>query len=105
MFDHLHCLLRSRRSVCRRSAARTVRAVSLFVLAFATATLMGCRSDASFDPASAGTFFPLRRGSSWTYRMVDKNQVTSEIVTDRAMGAGALALLGQAGALHLSLCD
>ena len=101
MFYHLHGLLRSRKSACRRSDRGLVRIFLLFVMAFATALVVvpitGCRSTASFDPASAGTFFPLRRGSSWTYRMVDKNQVTSEIVTDRAMGTGHIDTLKAAG--------
>ena len=103
MFDHLHGLLRSRRSACGRSATRTVRAVSLFVLAFSTAPVIapitGCRNNASFDPASAGTFFPLHSGSSWTYRIVDENQANNQIVTDRVIGAGhidTLKALGEA---------
>src|SRR6266849_9565778 len=96
MFDHLHGLLRSRKSACR-FATRTIRAFSLFVLALSTAPLTGCRNNASFDPASAGTFFPLHRGSSWTYRIVDKNQAVDEIFKDRALGAGHIDTLKAAG--------
>ena len=101
MFDHLHGLLCSGKSACGRSATRTISAVSLFVLALSTAPVIapitGCRNNASFDPASAGTFFPLHRGSSWTYRIVDKSQAVNEIVTDRALGAGHIDTLKTAG--------
>src|SRR5216684_3528943 len=98
MFDHLHGLPCSSKSASGRSATRTMGAVSLFVLslfvlALSTAPLMGCRNNASFDPASAGTFFPLHSGSSWTYRIVDKNQAVTEIVTDRVLGAGHIDTL------------
>jgi hypothetical protein len=101
MFDHLHGSFRSRKSACGRSATRIVRVVSLLVLAFLTApvvvSITGCRNNASFDPASTGTFFPLHRGSSWTYRIVDKNLATNQIVTDRALGAGHIDTLKAAG--------
>ena len=96
MFDHLRGSFRSRRSACR-SATRIVRAVSVFVLALSTAPLMGCQNNAPFDPASAGTFFPLHRGSRWTYRIIDKNLATNQIVTDRALGAGHIDTLKAAG--------
>jgi hypothetical protein len=96
MFDHLRGSFRSRKSACR-SATRIVRAVSVFVLALSTAPLMGCRNRASFDPAAAGTFFPLHRGSSWTYRIIDKKQAINGIVTDRALGAGHIDTLKAAG--------
>src|SRR6266849_2392879 len=96
MFDHFHGLLCSSKSACGRSARRTW-AVSLFLLAFSATPLVGCRNNASFDPASAGTFFPLHRGSSWTYRIVDKNQAVDEIVKDRALGAGHIDTLKAAG--------
>jgi hypothetical protein len=101
MFDHLHGLLCSRKFACGRSATRIVRLVSLIVLMFLTvpvvALITGCRNNASFDPASAGTFFPLHRGSSWTYRIVDKNLATNQIVTDRVIGAGHIDALKTAG--------
>jgi len=101
MFNHFLGSLCSRKSACERSATRTIRAVSLFVLALSTAPviapIMGCRNNASFDPASAGTFFPLHRGSSWSYRIIDKNQAINEIVTDRALGAGHIDTLKAAG--------
>ncbi len=101
MFNHFLGLLCSCKSACERSATRTIRAVSLFVLVLSTAPVIalitGCRNNASFDPASAGTFFPLHRGSSWTYRIVDKSQAVTEIVTDRALGAGHIDTLKAAG--------
>lgn len=96
MFSHLLGLLCSSKCACR-SAKLTMRAASLFVLALSAAALVGCRSDASFDPALAGTFFPLHRGSSWTYRIVDKNQAANEIVTDRVLGAEHIDTLKAAG--------
>jgi hypothetical protein len=45
-----------------------------------------CQKGAYFDPALAGSFFPLRPGSTWTYRVVDEYQKTAEIFTDRAEG-------------------
>src|SRR6202022_4197921 len=101
----LHGLLRSSKSACGRSATRAISAVSLLVSLFALtlstapviAPITGCRNNASFDPASAGTFFPLHRGSSWTYRIVDKSQAVTEIVTDRALGAGHIDKLKAAG--------
>jgi uncharacterized protein DUF3108 len=101
MFDHLRGSFRSRKSDSGRSATRTIRAVSFFVLALSTAPVVapitGCRNNASFDAATAGTFFPLHRGSSWTYRIVDKNLATNQIVTDRALGAGHIDTLKAAG--------
>src|SRR5260370_33575557 len=101
MLKHFIGSLCSRKSACERSATRTIRAVSLFVLALSTASVIarirGCRHKASSDPASGGTFFPLRRGSSWSYRIIDKNQAINEIVTDRALGAGHIDTLKAAG--------
>src|SRR5713101_1511981 len=101
MFNHFLGSLCSRKSACERSATRTIRAVSLFVLALSTAPviapIMGCRNNASFDPASAGKFFPLHRGSSWSYRIIDKNQAINETVTDRVIGAGHIDALKAAG--------
>jgi hypothetical protein len=37
------------------------------------------------ETALAGSFFPLRPGSSWTYRVIDKGQNTTEVFTDRAV--------------------
>jgi hypothetical protein len=61
------------------------RASFLFALVLAAAQLTSCQSKAQFDPGLAGTFFPLHPGSTWTYRVVDKNLGTTNIITDRAM--------------------
>jgi hypothetical protein len=61
------------------------RASFLFALVLAAAQLTSCQNKAPFDPGLAGTFFPLRPGSTWTYRIVDKNLGTTNIITDRAV--------------------
>ena len=48
--------------------------------------LFACQKGASFNSALAGSFFPLRPGSTWTYRVVDEYQKTTEVFTDRAQG-------------------
>src|SRR5713226_1479740 len=60
------------------------RASFVIVLALATIQLTSCQNKAPFDPRLAGTFFPLRPGSTWTYRVVDKNLGITNIITDRA---------------------
>ena len=67
--------------------------------------LAGGQKRASFDPAMAGAFFPLRRGLSWTYRFTGKDPNTNEIITNRAMGNEGLASLRAAdGAMgHASI--
>ncbi|HJU10396.1 MAG TPA: hypothetical protein VJ728_05955 [Candidatus Binataceae bacterium] len=39
----------------------------------------------SFDPASANTFFPLRPGLSWTYRIKDRRRGPVHFLTDRVV--------------------
>jgi hypothetical protein len=56
-----------------------------FFLTLAAMLLMGCQHKASFNPALAGTFFPLRPGSTWTYRIIDQDRHTTEIQTDHAI--------------------
>jgi hypothetical protein len=64
----------------------TNRASLLFALAIlAAAQVASCQKKASFKPALAGDFFPLRPDSTWTYRVVDTSQNTTEILTDRAL--------------------
>ena len=64
----------------------TIRSASLlFALVLAAAQLTSCQNKAPFDPGLAGTFFPLNPGSTWTYRVVDKNLGTTNIITDRAV--------------------
>ncbi len=61
------------------------RAVFVIVLALAAVQLTSCERKASFDPALAGAFFPLHPGSSWTYRVIDKNLGTTDIISDRVV--------------------
>jgi hypothetical protein len=56
-----------------------------FFLTLTAMLVMGCQHKASFNPALAGTFFPLRPGSTWTYRIIDQDRHTTEILTDRAI--------------------
>jgi hypothetical protein len=64
----------------------TNRASLLFALAIlAAAQVASCQKKASFTPALVGDFFPLRPDSTWTYRVVDTSQNTTEILTDRAL--------------------
>jgi len=58
---------------------------SIFSLTLAAMLLVGCEHKAPFDPGLAGSFFPLRPGSTWTYRMVDDDRHTTEILTDHAI--------------------
>jgi hypothetical protein len=53
-----------------------LRICSLLGVAVALVSLAGCQKRASFDPVLAGAFFPLRPGSSWTYRFTDKSRNT-----------------------------
>jgi len=64
-------------------------------VSFAAATLMasfvplsGCqaRKVATFNPALAGSFFPLKVDTTWTYRINSKSQRSTYIVTDRVIG-------------------
>jgi hypothetical protein len=41
----------------------------------------------SFDPALAGTFFPLRPGFTWTYRIIEHDRSTTSVLRDRVLGA------------------
>jgi hypothetical protein len=59
---------------------------SVFSLTLAAMLLLGCQHKASFDPGLAGSFFPLRSGSTWTYRIIDRDRHTTEILTDHAIG-------------------
>jgi hypothetical protein len=59
---------------------------SFCCLTLAVVQLSACQKSAPFDPASASSFFPLRPGLTWTYRVVDKSQKSPQIFTDRATG-------------------
>jgi hypothetical protein len=56
------------------------------LITLGAAQLTGCNKEASYNPALAGTFFPLKPGFSWTYRMVDSSEPATEIRTDRVVG-------------------
>ena len=69
----------------QRLIAKTMGACFLTLMTLATGQLTGCDKKAPFDPAVAGSFFPLKPGSSWTYRIVDKTEPATEIITDRVV--------------------
>src|SRR5216683_825925 len=69
----------------RRYMSTIRRASFVIALALAAAQLTSCQNKAQFDPGLAGTFFPLHPGSTWTYRVVDENLGTTNIITDRAV--------------------
>jgi hypothetical protein len=77
---------------------KTMKLITSFLclLTFAVVQLFGCQKSAPFDPALAGSFFPLRPGSSWTYRVIDKGQNTTEVFTDRAVGQERIGPAGAA---------
>jgi hypothetical protein len=54
-------------------------------LLLTTGQVIGCQKRTSFDPKSAGTFFPLRPSLSWTYRVIDRKQATASTFTDRVV--------------------
>ena len=56
----------------------------LAVLGLGMVQLSACERK-SFDPALAGSFFPLRPGLSWSYRIIDKDHNSSHILTDRVL--------------------
>jgi hypothetical protein len=59
---------------------------SFCCLTLAVVELFACQKTAPFDPALADSFFPLRPGLTWTYRVMDKGQKTAETFTDRTLG-------------------
>jgi hypothetical protein len=49
--------------------------------------ILGCEGKkTSFNPALAGSFFPLETNATWTYRIDSKSQRSTYIVTDRVIG-------------------
>jgi hypothetical protein len=66
-----------------------IRTFVLSGLAVAIIGLSSCQRK-SFDPALAGTFFPLRPGFTWTYRVVEHEPATTFILRDRVLGASRL---------------
>src|SRR5712664_2898816 len=85
MFDDLRFSRYSAKATQGRYMTTIRRASFVIVLALATIRLASCQNKAPFDPGLAGAFFPLNPGSTWTYRVVDKNLGTTNIITDRAM--------------------
>jgi len=85
MFRDLRASLCSAKATQGRYMTMMSRAVFVIVLALAAVQLTSCERKASFDPALAGAFFPLHPGSSWTYRVIDKNLGTTDIITDRVV--------------------
>jgi len=69
----------------------------LLVAVIGTAQLLGCHKAIPFNPALAEHFFPLRAGSSWTYRIIDRSDGTTDIVTDRALGSAYLSQIKGSG--------
>lgn len=62
----------------------TAKVIALVML---IAPLAGCGGKkASFNPASAGDFFPLKRDTVWTYQVKSKSQQSTYVVTDRVLG-------------------
>jgi hypothetical protein len=58
-------------------------------LALAIIALSSCQRK-SFDPALAGTFFPLQQDFTWTYKIIDQEHATNQILTDRVLAGGGL---------------
>ena len=85
MFDDLRFSRYSAKATQGRYMTTIRRASFVIVLALATIRLASCQNKAPFDPGLAGAFFPLNPGSTWTYRVVDKNLGATNIITDRAM--------------------
>jgi hypothetical protein len=64
------------------------RVAVLLTTAVLVLPIFGCqpRKVATFDPALAGSFFPLETNATWTYRIDSKSQHANYIVTDRVVG-------------------
>ena len=73
------------------------RASFVIALALAAAQLTSCQNKAPFDPRLAGTFFPLHPGSTWTYRVVDKNLGVTNIITDQAADKQIISIVKAGG--------
>lgn len=58
-----------------------------------TAGLIGCQKQSSFDPKSAGSFFPLSPSLRWTYRVIDRTHGTASTFTDRVVEDGRIGNL------------
>jgi hypothetical protein len=91
--------LASRRALNEiRSLVAITESTCLFLLCVLTAAqLTSCQNKALFDPSLSSTFFPLRPGYRWTYRVIDNNERISETVTDKALGRKYIKSLGTFG--------
>jgi hypothetical protein len=85
MFDDLPLSRYSAKATQGRYMTTIRKASFLFALVLAAAQLTSCKNKAPFDPRLAGAFLPLNPGSTWTYRVVDKNLGITNIITDRAV--------------------
>src|SRR5260370_2678618 len=85
MFDALRLPRYSAKANQGRYMTTIRRASFVIVLALATIRLASCQNKAPSDPGLAGAFFPLNPGSTWTYRVVDKNLGVTNIIADRAV--------------------
>ena len=62
------------------------KSLLLAALILSAAPFTACQRGASYDPNSAGTFFPLRPSLTWTYRFIDETRGTANTLTDRVIG-------------------
>jgi hypothetical protein len=79
-----------------------MKSVTYFLfLTLTIVQLSSCQRKAPFDPGLSGSFFPLRTGSTWTYRVIDKRQSSVEIFTDRTVGLAHVGSANDSGGLVL----
>jgi len=72
----------------------------LVAVAILAVPILGCeRKKVVFDPALAGTFFPLEVDATWTYRIASKSQRATYVVTDRVIGEKYVPSLNVTGAV------
>jgi hypothetical protein len=63
------------------------RKFSIGLLIAIIAPVAGCqRNVAHFNPALAGSFFPLTPNAVWSYRINSKSQRTTYVITDKVLG-------------------
>src|SRR5216684_2789128 len=97
MFDDLRFSRYSAKANQGRYMTTIRRASFVIVLALATIRLASCQNKAPSDPGLAGAFFPLNPGSTWTYRVVDKNLGVTNIIADRAVDKQLISNVKTAG--------
>src|SRR5216683_3118241 len=91
MFDDLRFSRYSAKATQGRYMTTIRRASFVIVLALATIRLASCQNKEPFDPGLAGAFFPLNPGSTWTYRVVDKNLISSATTGGETVSEGSLS--------------